>query len=74
MLQAKFIRTAKNVNWDNIVLVMKKNGKLRVRIDFKDLNNATSKDEYHMPITNIFVDLALGNEILRFIDGYSSYH
>ena len=47
LLKAKFIRTARYVQWmSNIELVMKKNGKLRVCVDFRDLNNATPKDEY----------------------------
>ncbi|XP_025650876.1 uncharacterized protein [Arachis hypogaea] len=46
LVKAKFIRTARYVEWvSNIVPVMKKNGKLRVCIDFRDLNNATPKDE-----------------------------
>ena len=43
LLKAKFIRATRYVQWlANIVLVMKKNGKLRVCIDFRDLNAATS--------------------------------
>ena len=53
---------------------MKKNGKFCVCVDFRDLNNATPKDEYHMPITGMLVDFALGNEILSFMDGYSDYN
>ena len=34
----------------NIVPVMKKNDKFRICIDFQNLNNATLKDEYLMPI------------------------
>ena len=53
---------------------MKKNSKLRVCIDFRDLNNATPKDEYHMPVADMLIDSALGNEILSFMDGYSGYN
>ena len=53
---------------------MKKNGKFCVCVDFRDLNNATPKDEYHMPITGMLVNFALGNEILSFMDGYSDYN
>ena len=34
---------------------MKKNGKLKACIDFRDLKNATSKDEYPIPIVGILV-------------------
>nr|KYP32353.1 hypothetical protein KK1_046993 [Cajanus cajan] len=42
LLKAKFIRTLRYAEWiSNIVPVIKKNGKLRVCIDFRDLNLAT---------------------------------
>ena len=54
LLKAKFIRPARYVHWlANIVLVMKKNGKLWVCVDFKDLNIATLKDMYVMPIADM---------------------
>lgn len=75
LLKAKFIRTTRYVQWiSNVVPVMKKNGKLRVCIDFRDLNNATPKDEYPMPVADMMVDSAAGNEILSFMDGYSGYN
>jgi hypothetical protein len=45
-----------------------------VCINFGDLNNATSKDEYPMPIADMMVDSASCHEILNFMDGYSSYN
>lgn len=45
LLQASFIRPIRYVEWLlNIVLVMKKNNKLRVFIDFHNLNMITPKD------------------------------
>ena len=61
LLKAGFIRTARYVDWlANIVPVMKKNGKLRICIDFRDLNKATPKDEYPMPVADIFSLFGLG--------------
>ena len=40
----------------NIVPMMKKNGKLTVCVDFRDLSATTSKDMYVMPIANMLVD------------------
>ncbi|XP_015932972.1 uncharacterized protein LOC107459263 [Arachis duranensis] len=75
LLKAKFIRTARYVNWiSNIVPVMKKNGKLRVCIDFRDLNSATPKDEYPMLIVDMLIDSTAGHEMLSFMDGYSGYN
>ena len=45
LLKAKFIRPSRYVQWlANIVPVIKKNGKLRVCVDFRDLNIANPKD------------------------------
>ncbi|KAM1404194.1 hypothetical protein ACFX2I_012695 [Malus domestica] len=50
LLKARFIRTARYVEWlANIVPVLKKSGALRICIDFRNLNLATPKDEYTMP-------------------------
>ena len=47
LLNAGFIRTERYVEWlSNIVHVVKKNGKIRVCIDFRNLNTATPKDAY----------------------------
>ena len=75
LLQAGFIRPARYVEWlSNIVPVLKKNGKLRVCIDFRNLNTATPKDEYPMPIADVLVDGVAGHKLLSFMDGHSGYN
>ncbi|XP_043725661.1 uncharacterized protein LOC122672230 [Telopea speciosissima] len=62
LLKVGFIRIARYVEWlSNIVPVVKKNGKLRVCIDFRDLNKATPMDEYPMPVTDMLVYSASKN-------------
>ena len=42
LIEANFIRQCRYAEWiSNVVPVYKKNGKLRVCIDFRDLNKAT---------------------------------
>jgi hypothetical protein len=48
--------------------------KLRVCIDFRDLNRATPKDEYPMPIADFIVNAASGHRILSFLDGNAGYN
>lgn len=62
LLKAGFIRPCRYAQWiSNIVPVEKKNtGKLRVCIDFRDLNKATPKDEYPMPIADMLINDASG--------------
>ena len=75
LLKAGFIRTARYVEWlSNIIPVVKKNGKIRVCIDFRNLNLATPKDEYPMPIVDLLVDSSAGHKILSVMDGHSGYN
>ncbi|XP_073135524.1 uncharacterized protein [Henckelia pumila] len=39
-----------------------------------DLNRATPKDVYVMPITDMLIDSVANNEFLSFMDGYSGYN
>jgi hypothetical protein len=43
-------------------------------VDFRDLNRATSKDEYLMPITETLINAAVGNKILSFMDDNVGYN
>jgi hypothetical protein len=55
--------------------VEKKNtGKIQVCIDFRNLNKATPKDEYPMPIANMFINNASGHRVISFLDGNASYN
>ena len=74
LLKAKFIKPIRYVQWlANIVPAMKKKGKLRVFVNFRDLNDVTPNDMYVMPITNMLVDSTTNNELLSFMDGFSGY-
>ncbi|KAM2916984.1 hypothetical protein FF1_045837 [Malus domestica] len=75
LLKAGFIRTARYVKWlANIVPVLKKNGVLRICIDFRNLNMATPKDEYPMPISYLLIDAVTNHAILSFMDGHAGYN
>ena len=54
--------------------MLKKNGKLRVCIDFRDLNKATLMDGYPMLIVDLLVDAALGHKVISFKDGNIGYN
>jgi hypothetical protein len=69
VLEAKFIRPCRYAEWIlNVVPIYKKNGKLRVYIDFRDLNKATLMDGYPMPIANMLVDAVTRHKVIRFMD------
>ena len=51
-IDSGFIREEQHPDWvANLVPVTKKNRKIRVCIDFRDLNEACPKDEFPIPIT-----------------------
>jgi hypothetical protein len=43
-------------------------------VDFRDLNRATPKVEYPMPIAETLINMATSNKILSFIDGNAGYN
>jgi hypothetical protein len=43
-------------------------------VDFRNLNRATPKDEYPMPIVETLINVAAGNKILSFMDGNTGYN
>jgi hypothetical protein len=75
LLDANFIRPCRYAEWiSNIVPVYKKNGKMRVYIDFRDLNRATPMDGYPMHVADLLVDVAAGNKVISFMDGNARYN
>jgi hypothetical protein len=43
-------------------------------VDFRDLNRATPKDEYPMPVVETLINATAGNKILSFMDGNAGYN
>jgi hypothetical protein len=76
LLQARFIQPCRYVDWvSNIVMVEKKNtGKIRIYVNFRNLNRATPKDEHPMPIADLLIDSAAGNKMISFLDGNAGYN
>jgi hypothetical protein len=64
LLTTIFIEYVEEATWlSPIVITPKKNGKLRICIDFKKLNVATKKDPYPLPFRN---------EVMNTITGYEA--
>ena len=63
------------MNWCTCQSInIKKNDKVPVCVDFRNLNLATPKDEYVVPVMDMLVDSMVNNGILTFIDDYSIYN
>ena len=58
----------------NVVPVPKKDGKIRVCVDFCDLNKANPKDDFPLPHIDMLVESTTGHSMLSFMDGFSRYN
>ena len=74
-LSVGFLSVVEYLEWlTNVVLVPKKNDKVRVCVDFQDLNKASSKDDFPLSHIDMLVDSTAGHSMLSFMDGFSGYN
>ena len=75
LIESNFIRQCRYAEWiSNVVPVYKKNVKLLVCIDFKDLNKVTLMDGYPMPIADMLADAVAGHKVISFMDSNAGYN
>ncbi|WJZ92524.1 hypothetical protein VitviT2T_011513 [Vitis vinifera] len=58
----------------NVVPVPKKDGKVRVCVDFRDLNKASPKDDFPLLHINMLVDSTTGHSMLSFMNEFFGYN
>ncbi|KAK3101184.1 hypothetical protein FSP39_001606 [Pinctada imbricata] len=68
------IRRSKSPWASNVVLCRKKNGQLRMCVDYRQLNKRTIKDAYALPRIDDILDSLLGNTFFTVLDMKSGYH
>ena len=74
-LSVGFISVVQYPEWlANVVPVPKKDGKVRVCVDFRNLNKASPKDDFPLPHIDMLVDSTAGHAMLSFMDGFSGYN
>ena len=70
-----FISVVEYPEWlANIVPIPKNDGKVRVCVDFKDLNKASPKDDFPFPHIDLLVNSTADHLMLSFMDGFSGYN
>jgi hypothetical protein len=75
LLKASFIYHVPLTDWvSNIVPVTKKQGTIRICIDYRDINRACPKYNYPTPFVDQIIDDCASSEIFSFMDGFSSYN
>ena len=74
-LDAGFLEMVKSPEWvANIVSVPKKDGKVRMCVDQRDLNQASLKDNFPLPYNDTLVDNTTKNSRFSFMDGFFGYN
>ncbi|CAL2270385.1 unnamed protein product [Prunus armeniaca] len=76
LLKAGFIKLAIFADWlANIVLVLKrKTWAVRICVDYRNLNEASPKDEYPKSMADMLVDRVAHNQMLSFMDDNAGYN
>ncbi|WRX13175.1 Reverse transcriptase domain - like 10 [Theobroma cacao] len=68
-------RSIRYLEWvANIVPVPKKDGKLRICVDYRDLNRASPKASFPLPHIDTLVDNTAKHALFSFMDGYFRYN
>ncbi|MCO5560520.1 hypothetical protein L7F22_014135 [Adiantum nelumboides] len=74
LLAAGFIYPVENFEWVSpVVVTPKKNGKWRVCVDYRPLNEATKRDHFSLPFQDEILNEVAGKEKYTICDGYSGY-
>lgn len=71
LLRVGFIKPVHEATWlSPIVIVLKKNGKIRVCVDYKKLNATTVADPFPLPFADTLLDSIAGHQMYNFLDGF----
>jgi len=74
LLEAGIIEPS-NSPWSSpVILVPKKNGKIRMVVDYRKLNHVTKKDVYPLTRIDDFIDSLNNASVFTSLDLYSGYH
>ena len=75
LFDEKIIVTLRFSKWvANLVPVRKKNGEIRLCVDFINLNKVSLKDNYPLPKMDQILQKAVGSNGISTMDGFSSYN
>ena len=67
-----FLKVVLYLEWlANVVPVPKKDGRVLMCIDYRDLNKASPKNNFPLPHIDLLVDHTTGYKMLSFMGGFS---
>lgn len=74
LLDAKIIVPLRYFDWvENLVPIWKKNGEIRLHMDFRYLNRCSLKDNYPLPKMDHILQKVVGSHRILVIDGFVTY-
>jgi hypothetical protein len=75
ILKVGFFYPVALTDWvSNLVSVNKKQGTIRVSVDYRDINKSCPKENYPSPFFDQIISDCAGSEILSLMDGFSDYN
>ena len=74
-IKAKFLEVVDYPEWlANFVPVPKKDRRVKICVDYRDLNKACPKDDFLLPHIDVLIDNATAFAMYSFIDGFFGYN
>ena len=58
----------------NVILVPKKDNKVRVCVNFRDFNKDNAKNDFPLSHIHMLVNSTVGHSLLSFMDGFLGYN
>lgn len=75
MRDAGIIKPIRHSSWvSNLVPVQKKNGDIRLCVDFRNLNMSSLKDNYCLPNMEAMLQKVIQSALMSMMDGFSGYN
>ncbi|KAH9327814.1 hypothetical protein KI387_043748, partial [Taxus chinensis] len=75
MIEFDIIKAMEESEWISpLVINIKKDGWIRICVDYRDLNVICIIDPFPTPFTKEILEGAAGCEVYSFMDGFSGYH
>jgi hypothetical protein len=75
LLDVDFIYHISEIWWVSpLVIVVKKNGKWRIYVDYRELNKSTQKDHFPLPFIDQVLDTLAGKQFFSFLDVFRGYN
>lgn len=75
LIESRIVYPIKYSKWvSNLVLVRKKDGDIRLCVDFRDQNQASLKDHYPLPLMEQLLSMMAASEIFSMLNGFLGYN